>query len=62
MRPDQARGLMEVSRETGIPYYRIIYAEHAGYLAQPERIACKRIYSDKDVERIKAYFSKKEAK
>ena len=62
MKPDEFLGLMEVSRETGIPYYRIVYAEHAGHLPEPGRIARKRIYTDKDVERIRAYFGRKEAK
>jgi hypothetical protein len=53
---------MEVSRETGIPYYRIIYAEHAGHLPEPGRIARKRVYGQKDVERIRAYFGRKGAK
>ena len=62
MKPDEFLGLMEVSRKTGVPYYRIIYAEHAGHLPEPGRIACKRAYGDKDVERIKAYFGRKGAK
>jgi len=49
-------GLMEVARETGIPYWRIIYAEQAGYLPEPMRIACKRVYTDKDVDRVRKYF------
>jgi DNA-binding transcriptional MerR regulator len=59
---EDVRGLMEVARETGVSYYRIIYAEHAGHLPEPVRIACKRIYHRKDVDRIKAYFNRKEAK
>jgi hypothetical protein len=62
MRQEKVRGLMEVARETGIPYYRIIYAEHAGHLPEPGRIAFKRVYGDKDVERIKAYFARKGVK
>ena len=50
-------GLMEVARETGIPYWRIIYAEQAGYLPTPMRIACKRVYSENHVQKIKTYFS-----
>jgi hypothetical protein len=43
-------GLMEVARETGIPYWRIIYAEQADYLPGPLRIARKRVYTDEDVK------------
>lgn len=50
-------GLMEVSRETGIPYWRIIYAEQARHLPEPLRIACKRAYNEEDVERIRNYFA-----
>jgi DNA-binding transcriptional MerR regulator len=49
-------GLMEVAREIGVPYWRIIYAEQAGHLPEPMRIACKRVYTDKDVDRIRNYF------
>jgi DNA-binding transcriptional MerR regulator len=49
-------GLMEIARETGIPYWRIIYAEQAGYLPGPMQIACKRVYTEEDVERIRNYF------
>ena len=62
MRLERVRGLMEVSQVTGIPYYRIIYAEHAGHLPKPRRVACKRIYNENDVARIKAYFGRKEGK
>jgi DNA-binding transcriptional MerR regulator len=55
-------GLMEAARKTGISYWRIIYAEHAGRLPEPGRIARKRVYGDKDVERIRRYFGRKEAK
>ena len=50
-------GLMEVSRETGIPYWRIIYAEQAKHLPDPMRIACKRVYTEDDVEKIRNYFA-----
>lgn len=53
-------GLMEVSRETSIPYWRIIYAEQAGHIPEPMRIACKRVYTEEDVEKIKHYFSETE--
>ena len=49
-------GLMEVSRATNIPYWRIIYAEQANHLPDPMRIACKRVYNEDDVEKIRNYF------
>jgi DNA-binding transcriptional MerR regulator len=57
MRTEQYRGLMEVSRETGVPYWRIIYAEQAGYLPEPLRVARKRAYTDRDVARVREYFA-----
>lgn len=60
MKMPNYRGLMEVARETAIPYYRIIYAENAGWLPAPMRLANKRIYTDADVDRIRAHFSSKE--
>ena len=62
MQTEKFRGLMEVARETGIPFYRIIYAEQAGHIPGPGRIAGKRIYTDRGVEMIKSYFSQKERK
>ncbi len=55
-------GLMEVSRKIDIPYYRIIYAEQAGHLPDPMRIACKRVYTQKDLARITDYFAAKEGR
>ena len=59
MQTQEFRGLMEVARATGIPYYRIIYAENAGRLPAPMRVANKRVYSAADIDRIRAYFDEK---
>jgi DNA-binding transcriptional MerR regulator len=58
MLTEDCRGLMEVARETGVPYWRIIYAERAGHLPEPRRVARKRVYQDEDVRRIRNFFSR----
>ena len=60
MKTQKYKGLMDVSKDTGIPFWRIIYAEQAGYIPEPMRIACKRVYMKNDVQKIKEHFAKKE--
>lgn len=55
-------GLMEVSKELGVAYWKLIYAEQAGHIAEPMRIACKRAYTSEDVAKLKHYFLTKEGK
>ena len=60
MQFEEYKGLMEVARETAIPYYRILYAENAGRLPAPMRVANKRVYTPTDIARIREYFARKE--
>jgi DNA-binding transcriptional MerR regulator len=53
-------GLMELSRLLNIPYWRLLYAEQAGHIPEPLRIANKRAYTDEDVELIRAHFQQEE--
>lgn len=57
---DKYMSLMEVSRLLQIPYWRLLYAEQAGRIPEPLRIANKRAYTDQDVELIRSHFNKKE--
>lgn len=57
---DKYMSLMQVSRLLQIPYWRLLYAEAAGYIPEPLRVACKRAYTDKDIELIRAHFTKEE--
>lgn len=50
-------GLMEVSRVTGIPYWRIIYAHRKGAIPWPARVVNTWAYRPEDVERITRYFA-----
>jgi len=47
---------MEISKELQVPYWRIIYAERAGYIAEPLRIATKRAYTENDLHQLRQYF------
>ena len=58
----QQYSLSEVARVTGIPYYRIYYSHYTGQIPEPRRVGRTRIYSEKDVQKIKEHFSKKEKK
>jgi len=53
--------LNEVARLTGIPYYRIYYGHYTGRIPEPKRVGRNRIYTDRDVRRIKEHFARKEA-
>jgi len=50
-------GLMEISKKLGVTYWRILYAERAGYIPEPLRIATKRAYTDHDLQQLRHYFS-----
>jgi DNA-binding transcriptional MerR regulator len=52
--------LNQVARLVGVKAHKIHYAISNGYLAEPvERINDKRIFTEKDVATIKAYFAGK---
>lgn len=50
-------GLMEISKKLGVTYWRILYAERAGYIPEPLRIATKRAYTEHDLRQLRQYFS-----
>jgi hypothetical protein len=54
--------LNDVVRLTGVPYYRLYYAFYTGQIPEPQKIGRTRIYTDKDVQKIKEHFTGKEAK
>jgi DNA-binding transcriptional MerR regulator len=59
--PTKEYTLNEVAQLTGIPYYRIYYGHYTGRIPEPKRVGRNRIYTEKDVEKIKEHFAKKEA-
>lgn len=52
-------GLMAVSRETGVPYWRIRYAHLSGALPWPARVVNTWAYGPEDIDRIASYFAVK---
>jgi hypothetical protein len=54
--------LSQVAVLIGIPYYRIYYGHYTGKIPEPKRVGRNRIYTVKDVQKIKEHFAKKEAK
>lgn len=59
MKPDYV-GLMDVSRQTGIAYWRIIYCHQSGAVPYPMKVANKYLYRNEDIDKIKKHFSIKE--
>ena len=57
---DDYLGLMQVSRLLKVPYWKILYAEAAGRIPEPLRIALKRAYTERDIEIIREYFWRKQ--
>jgi DNA-binding transcriptional MerR regulator len=57
----QYHTLSEASRKTGIAHHRIRYAYQQGYLPPPRRFNNSRLLTDEDVERISAYFTRRQA-
>jgi DNA-binding transcriptional MerR regulator len=44
-------------RLLGIAEHRLLYAHRTGKLAEPDRIANKRIYDEEDLKRVADYFN-----
>ena len=53
---EQLFSTIDVARLLAIAEHRLAYAHRAGKLPEPIVIAGKRIYTNRDVERAKAYF------
>jgi len=60
MQTENFIGLMEASRVTGIPYWRIIYAHRKGVIPWPARVVNTWAYGPEDVQRITRYFAAKD--
>ena len=60
MQTEKLIGLTEVSRVTGIPYWRIIYAHRKGAIPWPARVVNTWAYSPVDVAMITRYFAVKD--
>jgi len=48
--------LTDVAMKTGIPKYKITYVYQQGYLKSPQRFNNNRMFTDEDVEAVKAHF------
>lgn len=48
--------LAELSRATGIPYYRVVYAHQTGAIPEPPRVGNHRVYRPGDVEAVVRHF------
>ena len=52
--------LSETAKMVGVRGYQIAYAIQQGYLPEPEqRLTHQRIFTDRDIVRIRDYFAKK---
>ena len=60
MQTEELIGLTEVSRVTGIPYWRIIYAHRKGAIPWPARVVNTWAYGPEDVATITRYFAAKD--
>jgi hypothetical protein len=52
--------LAELSRSTGIPYYRVVYAHQTGAIPEPPRVGNHRVYTPEDVERVREHFAQRD--
>lgn len=59
MKTENLIGLMAVARETGVPYWRIVYAHKKGAIPWPARVVDTWAYGPDDVQRITRYFAGK---
>ncbi len=50
--------LNQAAKKVGVRSYQIAYAITQGYLPEPElRVSHQRLFTEKDVERIRTYFT-----
>ena len=60
MQTENFISLTDVSRVTGIQYWRIIYAHKKGAIPRPARVVNTWAYGPEDVEKITRYFAAKD--
>ncbi len=54
--PTRLLSITDVSKESGIPRHKIIYALSTGRLNEPQRLQNRRAFTATDLERIKTFF------
>ncbi len=61
--PTRLLSISDLSKESGIPRHKIVYALSTGSLREPQRLQNRRAFTATDLERVKQYFSRdREAK
>jgi len=48
--------MTEVCELLGIRYHKLYYAEYQGLLPKPRKIGTCRVYTEAELQRLKAYF------
>jgi DNA-binding transcriptional MerR regulator len=54
--PTRLLSITDVSKESGIPRHKIIYALSTGRLNEPQRLQNRRCFTARDLEQIKQFF------
>ena len=54
------KSLSELSFELKIPYYKIKYAHQILAIPEPKKVGGIRVYDEKLIKKVKAYFSNRE--
>ena len=52
--------LAELSRTTGIPYYRVVYAHQTGAVPEPPRVGNHRVYRPADIQAVVRHFESRD--
>ena len=54
--PTRLLSITDVSKESGVPRHKIIYALSTGRLNEPQQLQNRRAFTATDLERIKTFF------
>ncbi len=58
--PTRLLSITDVSKESGVPRHRIIYALSTGRIKEPQRLQNRRAFTASDLERVKQFFHRDE--
>ncbi len=60
--PTRLLSITDVSKESGVPRHRITYALGTGRLKEPQRLQNRRAFTATDLERVKAFFQRRDSR
>jgi DNA-binding transcriptional MerR regulator len=60
--PTRLLSITDVAKESGVPRHKIVYALSTGSLREPQRLQNRRCFTATDLERVKAFFQRRNSR